>query len=73
MLDDDGQTPVDYLPQMIDILKNDYDVVSAVYIDCSRKSLIRTIGTKVNMMMSQWLIDRPKGITVSDFLLRNVL
>ena len=52
---------------MIDLIKRDYDVVSARYIDRSRKSLFRDIGSKLNMMMSEWLIERPKGVIVSVF------
>lgn len=67
VLDDDGQTPIDNLFTMIDLIKRDYDVVSARYIDRSRKSLFRDIGSKLNMMMSEWLIERPKGVIVSVF------
>lgn len=67
-LDDDGQTPVENLPQMLEKLEEGYDVISAKYNKRNQPSLFRKIGTIMNRKMSKWLIEQPEGIVVSVFL-----
>lgn len=67
-LDDDGQTPVENVPSMIEKLKEGYDVVSAKYIKRNQPSGFRRLGSFLNKKMSNWLIERPEGIAVSVFL-----
>ncbi len=66
-LDDDGQTPIENFPDLIQKLKEGYDVVSANYICRSQSSCFRRLGTFVNHKMAEWLIGKPKGVTVSAF------
>lgn len=68
-LDDDGQTPVEELPRMFNMMDEGYDVVAAHYVDRGNRSKFRNIGSKVNSMMVQWLIERPKGLHLSGFLI----
>ena len=67
-LDDDGQTPIENLHLMIDKISEGYDVVSAKYTVRHHTSLFRKVGTFLNRKMSQWLIERPDGISLSVFL-----
>lgn len=68
-LDDDGQTPIENLKQMMDKLNEGYDVVSARYIKRDSRSAFRKFGSKVALLTSRWLIERPKDVSVSVFLL----
>lgn len=68
-LDDDGQTPVENLPQMLKKMTEGYDVVSAKYIVRHQPSAFRRLGSMINRKMSFWLIERPEGVSVSVFLL----
>lgn len=67
-LDDDGQTPIENLPQMLAKLQEGYDVVSAKYVTRHQPSAFRRIGSILNKKMSRWLIERPEGVSVSVFL-----
>ena len=67
-LDDDGQTPIENLPTMIDKLNQGYDVVSAKYMTRHQPSLFRRLGSILNRKMSHWLIEEPEGVNVSIFL-----
>lgn len=59
-LDDDGQTPIENLPQMLAKLQEGYDVVSAKYVTRHQPSAFRRIGSILNKKMSRWLIERPE-------------
>ncbi len=67
-LDDDGQTPVEKLPLMMDKINDGYDVVSAKYVLRHRGSFLRRIGTFIALIMEKWLIEGPEGISISVFL-----
>lgn len=66
-LDDDGQTPIENLPQMLEKMKDGYDVVSAKYVKRNQPSLFRRFGTALNRKMVKWLIESPEDIRFSVF------
>lgn len=63
--EDDGQTQINLLPELIDKLANeDYDVAAPVYKDRGKRSIGRKIGTWCAKVMANWMIPRPKGVLV---------
>ncbi len=67
--DDDGQTPVCQMFELLDELENNnYDVVCGKYTQREQPSLFRRFGSKMNEKMSDWLIQKPKGVYMSAFL-----
>lgn len=64
-LDDDGQTPIDGVFQMIDKLAQ-YDVVFATY-PKMKENAFRRFGSWVNNIMSEKLISKPKGLWATSF------
>lgn len=66
--DDDGQTPIERIPEMIQILqKNKFDVVCANYIERGRRSLLRRFGSWVNIKTTYYALDIPAGLPISVF------
>ena len=67
--DDDGQTPVEALPQMLDLLeKEDHDVVFAHYVH-TNNSLFRRFGSAMNNFMQKTFLDKSDDVTTSAFWL----
>ncbi len=66
--DDDGQTPVEAVPDMIRKLdEDDLDVVCARYVDRGKRSLFRRLGSWVNDMMVKYFLEKPDDINTSVF------
>jgi undecaprenyl-phosphate 4-deoxy-4-formamido-L-arabinose transferase len=65
-LDDDGQTPADEVYSLIDKLDEGYDVVYASY-EQKKHSFARNIGTKINNVMCEKLLGKPKGLMITSF------
>lgn len=65
-LDDDGQTPADELYKLVDKINEGYDVVYATY-DNKRHSGFRNFGSKVNDLMCEKLLNKPKGLMVTSY------
>ena len=65
-LDDDGQNPPEEMFKLIDKLNEGYDLVSARYED-KKRSLFRKFGTKMSFFMSEWLINKPKGLDLNSY------
>ena len=66
-LDDDGETPPEQMFLLIDKLENeDYDLVSARYKEDAR-GLVRSLGSKVSMAMSHFLVGRPKEVDLNSY------
>lgn len=65
--EDDGQTDVSIIPQLIDKLNEGYDVAAPEYKDRGKRSLFRRFGTACANAMANWMIPRPKGILVPVF------
>ncbi len=64
-LDDDGQTPIEAVPQMIDALE-DADLVFGSYTQ-KKHSIFRNLGSKVNDWMAEILLGKPKALHVTSF------
>lgn len=65
-LDDDGQTPPEESTKLIDKINEGYDVVYARY---SKKehSAFRNLGSKVNSIMTETMLDKPKELYLSSY------
>lgn len=64
-LDDDGQAPVESIPQMIEALKES-DVVFGAY-EHKKHNIFRNLGSKVNDKMAEILLGKPKDLHVTSF------
>jgi undecaprenyl-phosphate 4-deoxy-4-formamido-L-arabinose transferase len=67
--DDDGQTQMDKIQEMIDELNKGFDVVMTNWEQRTKRSFVRKIGTKLNDKVSRTLMDNPDDIPVSIFFL----
>ena len=65
-LDDDGQTPSDEVYSLIDKLEEGYDVVYASY-ENKKHSTFRNVGTRINNMMCEKLLSKPKNLTLTSY------
>ena len=64
-LDDDGQAPIESVPQMLDALK-DADLVFGSYAH-KKHNIFRNLGSKVNDWMAEFLLGKPKKLHVTSF------
>ncbi|WP_455951194.1 glycosyltransferase family 2 protein [Eubacterium sp.] len=65
-LDDDGQTPADEVYSLLDKLDEGYDVVYASY-NHKQHSSVRNIGTKINNIMCEKMLGKPRGLTITSY------
>lgn len=66
-LDDDGQAPCESIWKLVDHLANGgYDVVYGTY-GSKKHSLFRNLGSRINDLMTMWLLDKPSGLKVTSF------
>lgn len=65
-LDDDGQCPVDKVFELIEPLKNGFDISIADY-GKKKQSKFKNFGSKVNDIMAERLINKPKELKLSNF------
>lgn len=65
-LDDDGQTPADEAPKLIQKICEGYDVVYARY-KKNMESPFRRFGSKVNSKMAEYMIGKPKNIAIQSY------
>lgn len=65
-LDDDGQTPPNEVFKLINKVKEGYDIVFAKYKE-KHHSNARNLGSKINDLMAQYLIDKPKDLSITSF------
>lgn len=65
-LDDDGQTPIDEVFSLIDKLDEGYDVVYGSFNEKKHNSF-RNFGSRINDLMAEVLIDKPKDLKVSSY------
>lgn len=65
-LDDDGQCPLDRLWDLMEPLDQGYDISMAKY-PVKKESTFKRFGSALNSLMSQYLIGKPKGLSVSNF------
>ncbi len=66
-LDDDGQSPSDQILNLIKPLFNGYDLSIADY-GVKKQSFFKNFGSKVNDIMAENLINKPKNLNLSSFL-----
>lgn len=67
VIDDDGQTPSTYIPQMIEKMNEGWDVVCAKYEERGRRSIFRDFGSNMAIRMQKWLLKEPEDIMVTVF------
>lgn len=65
--DDDGQTPFNELPKLMEKIEEGYDLVEAKYAVREKRSLFRRLGTIANEGMATWLIAKPKGLELTTY------
>jgi undecaprenyl-phosphate 4-deoxy-4-formamido-L-arabinose transferase len=65
-LDDDGQTPPEEVFKLISKLDEGYDVVYAKY-NKKEHSGFRNLGSKVNSIMTEQMLDKPKELYLSSY------
>lgn len=65
-LDDDGQTPADEVGKLLEKLEAGADAVYAKY-DHKRHSIFRNFGSKINELMVQYMLGKPKELYVSSY------
>lgn len=72
-MDDDCQTPPKAIILLINKLKQGYDVVYVKYYN-KKYSIFRKIGSRINDLMMNMLLNKPKGIsTSSNFILKRYI
>jgi len=65
-LDDDGQTPADEVGKLISKIEEGFDVVYARY-ENKKHSLFRNIGSKMNEIMTCYMLEKPKDLYISSY------
>ena len=65
-MDDDGQAPVESIPEMLEALKN-ADVVYGSY-DCKKHHLFRNWGSRLNDRMMCLLLGKPRDLQITSFM-----
>lgn len=66
-LDDDGQCPLDHLWELLKPLDEGYDIAIAKY-PHKKQSTFKNFGSRINALMSQVLIGKPKDLFLSNFI-----
>ncbi len=67
VMDDDGQCPMDRFWDLLAPLEGDYDVSLADY-PSRKQSLFKDFGTLVNKKMTEYVLDRPKDLQFTNFM-----
>lgn len=65
-LDDDGQTPAEEAGKLLEKLEEGFDAVYAKYTD-KKHSLFRNLGSKLNEVMTRWMLGKPKELYISSY------
>ncbi len=65
-MDDDGQTPANDVFRLLDKIEEGYDVVYARY-DHKMHSGFRNFGSKINSLMTEELLNKPKELYISSY------
>lgn len=65
-LDDDGQCPVDKLEALITAVLGGADLAIASY-PKKTQSALKNAGSKINDLMSRWVMDKPEDLRFSNF------
>ena len=67
VLEDDGQCPANEVWNLIDKLDDGFDIVFARYSD-KRHSVFRNLGSRINDIMAEYLIGKPKYLANTGFI-----
>lgn len=65
-LDDDGQAPVEKIPDLLDKIEDGYDLVYGKYPEI-KQNRFRVFGSFVNDKMTEIMLGKPKNIKVTSF------
>ncbi len=65
-LDDDGQTPANEAPKLLEKIEEGFDAVYARY-EHKQHSGFRNFGSKVNDLMTRMMLGKPKELVVSSY------
>jgi len=68
-LDDDGQCPMECLWELIKPLEEGHDMAMAKY-DHKQEKFYKQLGSKLNHMVSQIMLGKPKDLVFSNFIAR---
>ena len=71
-MDDDGQTPAEGIPVLLEEIQKGFDVVFAKYPNIMQ-TRFRRFGSLLNQKMMGWLLSKPKAITTTSFFIFNRL
>lgn len=66
-IDDDGQCPLEHLWDLIAPLSDGYDISIAKY-PVKKQSWFKNFGSKINAIMAEILIGKPKDLSLSNFI-----
>jgi len=67
VMDDDGQCPMDHFWELLEPVEGEYDVSMADY-PTRKQSLFKDFGTLVNKKMTEFILDRPKDLQFTNFM-----
>lgn len=67
VMDDDGQCPMECFWELLAPLEGDYDVSMADYPE-RKQSPFKNFGTLVNKKMTEYILDRPKDLQFTNFM-----
>ncbi len=67
VMDDDGQCPMDCFWDLLKPVEDRYDVSMADY-PSRKQSLFKDFGTQVNKKMTEYILDKPKDIQFTNFM-----
>ncbi len=66
-IDDDGQTPLESLPELLLALENGADVVCGSY-EQKQHNWFRKLGSRFNNFMAEWLMNKPRDWEPTSFI-----
>jgi len=67
VMDDDGQCPMDRFWELLAPVEGEFDVSMADY-PSRKQSMFKNFGTFVNQKMTEYILDRPKDIQFTNFM-----
>ena len=67
IMDDDGQCPMNRFWDLLEPIEGEYDVSTAGY-PTRKQSAFKDFGTFVNKKMTEFILDRPKEIQFTNFM-----
>lgn len=68
VMDDDGQCPMDRFWDLLAPVEDEYDVAMADYPE-RKQTAFKNFGTWVNKKMTEYILDRPKDLQFTNFMI----